>query len=88
MRNHLCILSYSVVSDLCDPVDCSPPGSSLRGIVPVSPSKNTGVGYYFFLQGIFLPRGQTCISCISCIAGGFFTTERLGKSLVTVISGV
>ena len=59
MRNHLCILSYSVVSDLCDPVDCSPPGSSLRGIVPVSPSKNTGVGYYFFLQGIFLPRGQT-----------------------------
>ncbi len=30
-----------------------------------SPGKNTGVGYHFLLQGIFLTQGQTCISCIS-----------------------
>ena len=26
-------VSHSVVSTLCDPVDCSPPGSSVRGIL-------------------------------------------------------
>ena len=29
------------------------------------------------LQGIFRPRNQTCVSCI---AGGFFTTEPLEKA--------
>ena len=35
---------------LCDPMDCSPPGSSVHGD---SPGKNTGVGCHFLLQGIF-----------------------------------
>ena len=35
----------------CEPVDCSPPGSSCPWN---SPSNNTGVGCHFFLQGIFL----------------------------------
>ena len=26
-------VSYSVVSDSCDPMDCSPPGSSVHGII-------------------------------------------------------
>ena len=26
------------------------------------------------------PRDQTCISCVSALAGGFFTTEPPGKS--------
>ena len=33
---------------LCDPVDCSPPGSSVRGD---SPGKDPGVGYHALLQG-------------------------------------
>ena len=40
---------------LCDPMDCSPPGSSVHGD---SPGKNTGVGCHFLLQGIFLTRGS------------------------------
>ena len=32
-------------------MDCSPPGSSVHGILQ---AKNTGMGCYFFLQGIFL----------------------------------
>ena len=40
---------------LCDPMDCSPPGSSVHGIVP---GKNTGVGSHFFLQKIFLTQGS------------------------------
>ena len=40
---------------LCDPMDCSPPGSSLQGD---SPSKNTGPGCHALLQGIFLNQGS------------------------------
>ena len=54
----------------CNPVDCSPPGSSVHGD---SLGKNTGVGCHFLLQGIFLTEGQNLY--ISCIAGSFFTTS-------------
>ena len=47
--------SPSVVSDSCDPMDCSPPGSSVHGI---SPGKNTGVGSHFLLQGMFPTQGS------------------------------
>ena len=30
-------------------------------------------------RGSFWPRDQTCVSCGSCMAGGFFTFEPLGK---------
>ena len=40
---------------LCDPMDYSPPGSSLCPWN--SPGKNTGVGSHFFLQKIFLTQG-------------------------------
>ena len=39
---------------LRDPMDCSPPGSSVHGD---SPGKNTGVGWYALLQGILLTKG-------------------------------
>ena len=38
---------------LCDSVDCSLPGSSVRGI----PGKNSGLGCHFLLQGIFPTLG-------------------------------
>ena len=40
---------------LCNPVDCSPPGSSVHGD---SPGKNTGVGCHALLQGIFPTQGS------------------------------
>ena len=50
---HLCVcLSLSCV--LCDPVDCSPPGSSVLGD---SPGENTGVGCHVLLQVVFLTQG-------------------------------
>ena len=39
---------------LCNPIDCSPPGSSVHGD---SPGKNTGVGCHFLIQGIFMTPG-------------------------------
>ena len=41
------------------------------------PGKNIGVGCHFLLQGIFPTQGSN--PRISCIAGGFFTTEPQGK---------
>ena len=38
---------------LCHPVDCSPPGSSVRRD---SPGKNPGVGCHALLRGIFLTQ--------------------------------
>ena len=39
---------------LCNPMDCSLPGSSVHGD---SPGKNTGVSCHALLQGIFLTQG-------------------------------
>ena len=40
---------------LCDPMDCSPPGSSVHGD---SPGKNAGVVCHAILQGIFPTQGS------------------------------
>ena len=40
---------------LCDPMNCSPPDSSVHGD---SPGKNTGVGCHALLQGIFPTQGS------------------------------
>ena len=52
---------------LCNPMDGSPPGSSVHGDFP---GKNIGVGCYSLLQGPTCPGDQTQVSCI---AGRFFT---------------
>ena len=53
-------VSCSVVSDSLYPMDYSLPGSSVHGD---SPGKNTGLGSHSLLQGIFLTRDQTLVSC-------------------------
>ena len=40
---------------LCDPMDCSPPGSSVHGD---SPGEDTGEGCHALLQGIFPTQGS------------------------------
>ena len=47
---YICMFSCEVMSDYCDPIDCSLLGSSVHEILP---GKNTGVGCHFLLQGIF-----------------------------------
>ena len=50
----LCLVTQ-LCPTLCDPMDCSPPGSSVQGD---SPGKNTGVGCHALLQGIFPTQGS------------------------------
>ena len=47
----LCARSHAI---LCDPMDSSPPGSSVHGIFS---GKDTGVGCLFLLQVIFPAQG-------------------------------
>jgi len=61
----------SVVSDsLSDPMDCSPPGSSVHGI---SQARILEWGASFYSWGSSWPRKSSCIS------GGFFTSVPPGK---------
>ena len=49
----VCLLGPFSHAQLCDPMGCSPPGSSVWD----SPGKNTGVGCHALLQGIFPTQG-------------------------------
>ena len=68
----LCLVAQSCPI-LCNPTDCSLPGSSLQGD---SPGKNTGVGCQAFLQGIFPTQGSNP-GLLHC---GFFTDWNTSKS--------
>ena len=48
------IMCVHTPSTLCNPMDCSPPGSSVHGVVP---GKNTGAGCHFPCQGVFPTQG-------------------------------
>ena len=52
LLSNFCVHAKSLQScpTLCDPMDCSPPGSSVHRILQ---AKVTGVGYHFLLQVIF-----------------------------------
>ena len=67
----LCLATQSRPT-FCDPVDYSPPGSSVHGD---SPGKNTGVGCYALLQGIFL------LHCLPIKAVLFKCIQNLKKSI-------
>ena len=73
--NEACMPSHlQLCMILWDPVDGSPPGSSVHGILQARILKWVAISYS---RGSSQPRGQICISyvCISSLAGGFFTTS-------------
>ena len=58
---------------LCDPMDCSPPSSSVHGILQA-----------IILEWIAIPFSRASSrsrdpTWVACIAGGFFTAEPPGK---------
>ena len=60
---------------LCNNMDCSPPGSSVHGILQDRIPEWIAISS---ATGSSRPRDQTCISCT---AGGFFTSEPPGKPM-------
>ena len=49
---------------LCNPMDCSPLGSSIHGMSQARISEWDAIS---FSRASSRPRGQTCISCVFCI---------------------
>ena len=68
---------------LCDPRDCSLPGSSVHGD---SPGKNTGVGLPCPPPGVLPDPGIEPMSLMSpTLAGGFFTTNATWEAPYRVL---
>ena len=70
-----CAKSLQFYPTLCDSVDCSPPGSSVPGVLQAR-----------ILEWVAMPcsRGSSWSrdqTHVSCIAGGFFTDGPPGKPL-------
>ena len=57
---------------LCDPMNCRPPGSSVRGILQARVLEWVAMPSS---RGSSRPWGTTRVSYLSCIGGGFFTTS-------------
>ena len=60
---------------LCNPMNCSPPGYSLRGSLQARTLEWVAM---HSSRGSSRPRDRTCVS-ISCVAGKFLTAEPPGK---------
>ena len=73
---HMCARSVLLFITLCDPTDCSPPGSSVHGI---SQAKILEWVASSFSRGSSQPRDWLCVSCISCVTGRLFTSGPPGK---------
>ena len=73
--NSACMLSHFSHVQLCDPMDCSLPGTSriLEWVAMLSSRESSS------------PKDQTRASCISCFAGGFFTAEPPGKPYIQLL---
>ena len=69
------VLSLSHILLFCNPMNCSPPGSSVHGISQARIQEWVAIS--FSRRSSWL-RDHTWVSCL---AGGFFTTEPTGKSL-------
>ena len=69
------LFSRSVVS-LCDIMDCSPPGSSVRGIVQARILEQVAIS---FSRDLPDPGTEPVSLRSPALAGGFFTAEPPGK---------
>ena len=68
-----CCLVTQSCPTLCDPMNCSPPASSVHGILQARILEWVALS---FSRGSSQPRDWTHVSCL---AGGFFTSEPPGK---------
>ena len=96
MENQICLVAKPILSPLhvhakslqlcptlCDPMDCNLPGSSVHRILQAKILERVAIAPS---RGSSQPRDQMHVSCTSCIAGGFFTTEPPGKPSLSINS--
>ena len=74
---HMCACAQPCPTP-CNPMDYSPPGSSVHGIPQVRILEWVAISSS---MGSSWPRDQTCISWVFSIAGGFFTAWTIREAL-------
>ena len=75
----ICVSRSQSCPTLCDPMDCSPPGSSVHGIFQARVLEWVAIP---FSRGSSQPRVQTQVSCIT---GRLFTAQPSGFSYITSV---
>ena len=79
--NMACILShFSHVLTLWDPVDCSPPGSSVHGILQARTLEWVAISS----SGIFPTQGLNPCLISLALAGGFLATSALWEAHLNI----
>ena len=68
---------------LCDPMDCSLPGSSVQGISQARILESVAISSS---RGSSWLRDWTQVSCSSCMEGRFFVTEPPGKPFLHLVN--
>ena len=71
----VCVCASSVIQScltLCDPMDCSPPGSSVYGVLQARTLELVAISSSRKSSRL---RDQTLVSCVSCTVGRFFSTR-------------
>ena len=76
----VCVLVTQLCPTLCDPMDCSPPGSSVHGILQARILEWVAI---LFSSAYFQHRDQTQASCI---AGRFFTIWATREALKRIFN--
>ena len=71
----VCVLVTQLCPTLCDPMDCSPPDSSVHGILQARILEQVAIP---FSRGSFQPKNQTQVFWI---AGRFFTVSATRETL-------
>ena len=69
------MLSLQSCLTICNPMDCSPLGSSVHEVIPAILLEWVAIS---FSKGSSPTRDGTHVSCASYLIGGFYTTD-LGK---------
>ena len=66
---------------LCDPVDCSPPGSSIHGIIQARILEWVAI---FFSRGFSWPRDRTKVSCITGRCFNLWATYKFSTFVINI----
>ena len=78
----VCLIAQSCPT-LCEPMNCSPPGSSIHGD---SPGKNIGVGCHALLQGIFPIQGLDLSLLLSpALQADYLSLSHQGSPSTTLL---
>ena len=80
----VCVKLLQMCLTLCDPMDCSPLGSSIPGIFLATILEWVTIPSAW---GSSQPRDRTHVFCISCTISRFFTTEPPGRPLTILRTG-